>query len=158
MQNMIDSVSKYKNTFLVGQVASRWVLSPRKSDFWGTSEISGTADTPTGAEREMNGMASLIHGCVPVGESISNLHLADLEIMEEMILNLTLFQLWLFQNCTKRKDRHRQWRAWHSCARNFQSFQFVGNSQELFKVFKYPQRNTKVLTQAREFHLIGIQC
>ena len=72
MQNMIDSVSKYKNTFLVGQVASRWVLSPRKSDFWGTPEISGTADTPTGAEREMNGMASLIHGCVPVGESISN--------------------------------------------------------------------------------------
>ena len=33
-------------------------------------------------------------------------------------------------------------------------FQFVGNSQELFKVFKYPQ-NTKVLTQTRECYLIG---
>ena len=54
------SLEDYKGFCLVGPLGDfLMVLSLSTSDFWGTAEISGTADTPTGGKRnEWNGAGS----------------------------------------------------------------------------------------------------
>ena len=121
MQNTVVINAKHFLTLQSGPSLDGFCLLG--SQTFGGRRKSPELRTLQRAGREMNGMVWLIHCCLLVWTSISclsaNDHYARDDLHWYREVDIELLRTSLSNALSEMLMIHRQWRTWHSCARNF---------------------------------------